>query len=147
MTATPKLYDTNTQTKAKETETTLWSMDDTEIYGDEIYRIGFGEAVEKKLLSDYKVVVLTLDENSVDPKIQKIILDQKTEDNKDIKAVDAIKLIGCINVLSKRTNYLTDKELFTDEDPEPMKSAVAFCSNIENSKYLRDSFNVCQKAY
>ena len=23
----------------------------------------------------------------------------------------------------------------------------AFCSNIENSKYLRDSFNVCQKAY
>lgn len=147
MTATPKLYDTNTQTKAKETETTLWSMDDTEIYGEEIYRIGFGEAVEKKLLSDYKVVVLTLDENSVDPKIQKIILDQKTEDNKDIKAVDAIKLIGCINVLSKRTNYLTDKELFTDEDPEPMKSAVAFCSNIENSKYLRDSFNVCQKAY
>ncbi|BDC97069.1 DEAD/DEAH box helicase [Treponema saccharophilum] len=147
MTATPKLYDTNTQTKAKETETTLWSMDDAEIYGEEIYRIGFGEAVEKKLLSDYKVVVLTLDENSVDPKIQKIILDQKTEDNKEIKAVDAIKLIGCINVLSKRTNYLTDKELFTDEDPEPMKSAVAFCSNIENSKYLRDSFNVCQKAY
>jgi predicted helicase len=147
MTATPKLYDTNAQSKAKETETTLWSMDDPEIYGVEIYRIGFGEAVEKKLLSDYKVVVLTLDENSVDPKIQQIILDQKTEDDKEIKADDAIKLIGCINVLSKRTNYLTDKELFTDEDPEPMKSAVAFCSNIENSKYLRDSFNVCQKAY
>ncbi len=147
MTATPKLYDTNAQTKAKETETTLWSMDDPEIYGEEIYRIGFGEAVEKKLLSDYKVVVLTLDENSVDPKIQKEILDQKTEGDKEIKADDAIKLIGCINVLSKRTSYLTDKELFTDEDPEPMKSAVAFCSNIENSKYLRDSFNVCQKAY
>jgi len=147
MTATPKLYDTNAQSKSKETETTLWSMDDPEIYGEEIYRIGFGEAVEKKLLSDYKVVVLTLDENSVNPKIQQIILDQKTVDDKEIKADDAIKLIGCINVLSKRTNYLTDKELFTDEDPQPMKSAVAFCSNIENSKYLRDSFNVCQKAY
>ena len=147
MTATPKLYDTNTQSKAKDTETTLWSMDDAEIYGEEIYRIGFGEAVEKKLLSDYKVVVLTLDETSVDPKIQQLILEQKTSDDKEIKADDAIKLIGCINVLSKRTNYLTDKELFTDEDPEPMKSAVAFCSNIENSKYLRDSFNVCQKAY
>ncbi len=147
MTATPKLYDTNAQTKAKETETTLWSMDDTEIYGDEIYRIGFGEAVEKKLLSDYKVIVLTLDENSVDPKIQKLILEQKTSDDKEIKADDAIKLIGCINVLSKRTNYLTDKELFTDEDPEPMKSAVAFCSNIENSKYIRENFNICQKAY
>ncbi len=147
MTATPKLYDTNAQSKAKETETALWSMDDSEIYGEEIYRIGFGEAVEKKMLSDYKVVVLTLNENSVDPKIQQMILEQKTEDNKEIKADDAIKLIGCINVLSKRTNYLTDKELFTDEDPEPMRSAVAFCSSIANSKYIRDSFNVCQKAY
>ena len=69
------------------------------------------------------------------------------EGNADLKESDAIKLIGCINVLSKRTNYLTDKELFSDVDPEPMRSAVAFCSSIKNSIYLKDSFNVCQKAY
>ena len=143
MTATPRLYSSDAQAKAKEKEVLVWSMDDPEWFGEEIYRIGFGAAVEKQLLSDYKVIVLTLDENSVDADLQKQILDGHSE----IKADDAIKLIGCINVLSKRTNYLTDKELFSDVDPEPMKSAVAFCSNIKNSEYLRDSFNVCQQAY
>lgn len=143
MTATPRLYSSEAQSKAKEKEVEVWSMDDPEMFGEEIYRIGFGAAVEKQLLSDYKVIVLTLDENSVEPQL----LNELLEGNADLKESDAIKLIGCINVLSKRTNYLTDKELFSDVDPEPMKSAVAFCSNIKNSIYLKDSFNVCQQAY
>lgn len=143
MTATPRLYSSEAQSKAKEKEVEVWSMDDPQMFGEEIYRIGFGAAVEKQLLSDYKVIVLTLDENSVEPQL----LHELLEGNADLKESDAIKLIGCINVLSKRTNYLTDKELFSDVDPEPMKSAVAFCSNIKNSLYLKDSFNVCQKAY
>lgn len=143
MTATPRLYSSEAQSKAKEKEVEVWSMDDPQMFGEEIYRIGFGAAVEKQLLSDYKVIVLTLDENSVEPQL----LNELLEGNADLKESDAIKLIGCINVLSKRTNYLTDKELFSDVDPEPMKSAVAFCSNIKNSLYLKDSFNVCQKAY
>ena len=143
MTATPRLYSSDAQAKAKEKEVEVWSMDDPQMFGEEIYRIGFGEAVEKQLLSDYKVIVLTLDENSVEPEL----LNELMEGNADLKESDAIKLIGCINVLSKRTNYLTDKELFSDVDPEPMRSAVAFCSSIKSSIYLKDSFNVCQKAY
>ena len=143
MTATPRLYSSEAQAKAKENEALVWSMNAPEWFGEEIYRIGFGAAVEKQLLSDYKVIVLTLDEHSVPPEVQKSIIDGHSE----IKMTDAIKLIGCINVLSKRTSYLTDKELFSDVDPEPMKSAVAFCSSIKNSKYLKDSFNVCRKAY
>ena len=143
MTATPRLYSSEAQAKAKGNETLVWSMDAPEWFGEEIYRIGFGAAVEKQLLSDYKVIVLTLDEHSVPPEVQKSIIDGHSE----IKMTDAIKLIGCINVLSKRTSYLTDKELFSDVDPEPMKSAVAFCSSIKNSKYLKDSFNVCRQAY
>ena len=143
MTATPRLYSSEAQAKAREKEIEVWSMDAPEWFGEEIHRIGFGAAVEKQLLSDYKVIVLTLDENSVDPQLLKELL----EGHADLEESDAIKLIGCINVLSKRTNYLTDKELFSDVDPEPMKSAVAFCSSIKNSKYLRDSFNVCQQAY
>lgn len=147
MTATPRLYSSDAQAKAKEKEILVWSMDDPEWFGEEMYRIGFGAAVEKQLLSDYKVIVLTLDENSVDKEIQDIIASTRTENNEEIKTKDAIKLIGCINVLSKRTNFLTDKQLFANVDPEPMKSAVAFCSNIKNSEYLRDAFNVCQQAY
>ncbi|MBU4487035.1 MAG: DEAD/DEAH box helicase family protein, partial [Candidatus Delongbacteria bacterium] len=46
MTATPRLYSDDSKAKAAEREAILCSMDDETIYGTEIYRIGFGEAVE-----------------------------------------------------------------------------------------------------
>ena len=60
MTATPRLYSDDTKSKAAQADAILCSMDDNAIYGEEIYRIGFGEAVERDLLTDYKVLILTL---------------------------------------------------------------------------------------
>jgi predicted helicase len=40
-------------------------MDDV-THGEEIYRIGF-EAVEKGLLTDYKVLILTLNDHDIPP--------------------------------------------------------------------------------
>ena len=47
MTATPRLYSDDTKSKAAQADAILCSMDDDKFYGEEIYRIGFGEAVEK----------------------------------------------------------------------------------------------------
>lgn len=52
MTATPRLYTDETKRRAEENSAVLCSMDDRSMYGDEIYRIGFGEAVKQELLSD-----------------------------------------------------------------------------------------------
>ena len=51
MTATPRLYSDDAKSKAAQEDAILCSMDDQEIYGEEIYRIGFGEAVERDLLT------------------------------------------------------------------------------------------------
>ena len=45
MTATPRLYNDETKSKAAQAEAILCSMDDVSLYGEEMYRIGFGEAV------------------------------------------------------------------------------------------------------
>src|SRR5690606_36301257 len=124
MTSTPRLYDDNTKSKAAQADATLCSMDDPASYGEEIYRIGFGEAVEKDLLTDYKVLILTLNEKDVPPAVQKMIADKESEINAD----DASKLIGCLNALSKQV--LGDKGIIENIDPDPMKRAVAFCANI-----------------
>lgn len=55
MTATPRLYGEESKRKAEDSSAVICSMDDEALYGKEIYRIGFGEAVERDLLSDYKV--------------------------------------------------------------------------------------------
>lgn len=135
MTATPRLYRDDVKEKAKKEEILLCSMDDPAIYGEEIYRLGFAEAVKTGLLSDYKVLVLTLNESDVPSALQKAIADK----TKEISTDDASKLTGCINALSKR--MLIDEGLLKETDPEPMRRAVAFCQTIEKSKRISDVFN------
>ena len=141
MTATPRLYSDDTKSKAAQVEAVLCSMDDIKMYGDEIYRIGFGEAVEKALLADYKVLILTLNQNDVPPAVQKIIADKESEINTD----DASKLIGCINALSKQ--ILGDDGSIKETDPEPMRRAVAFCPSIVASKKITNMFNDTSETY
>lgn len=141
MTATPRLYSEDVQKKAKEQEIYLCSMDDEKLYGEEVYRLGFGEAVEKNLLSDYKVLVLTLREEQIPKAFQKAIADK----NGEINADDATKLIGCINALSKR--MLLEAELLRASDPSPMRLALAFCPSIKASKKITNLFNSEKDVY
>jgi predicted helicase len=141
MTATPRLYSDDTKSKAAQAEAVLCSMDDVDLYGQEIYRIGFGEAVGRDLLTDYKVLILTLSDKDVPPAVQKMIADKESEINAD----DASKLIGCINALSKQ--ILGDEGIIKSSDPEPMRRAVAFCQTIATSKKITATFNTATEAY
>ena len=141
MTATPRLYSDDTKSKAAQAEAVLCSMDDKALYGEEIYRIGFGEAVEKGLLTDYKVLILTLSDKDVPPAVQRMIAAGETEINTD----DVSKLIGTINALSKQ--FLGDEGITKASDPEPMKRAVAFCAKIATSKKISATYNVATETY
>ncbi len=141
MTATPRLFSDDAKGKAVQAEAILCSMDDVKIYGDEIYRIGFGEAVEKDLLTDYKVLILTLNEGDVPESVQNIIKNPESEINSD----DVSKLIGCMNALSKQ--ILGDEGIIKETDPDPMRRAVAFCSSIKGSKKITDTFNSTAQNY
>lgn len=141
MTATPRLYSDDTKSKAAQAEAILCSMDDKALYGEEMYRIGFGEAVDRGLLTDYKVLILTLNDKDVPPAVQRMIANGETEINTD----DASKLIGTINALSKQ--FLGDEGITKASDPEPMRRAVAFCANIATSKKISATYNIATEAY
>lgn len=141
MTATPRLYNEDTKAKALQNEAILCSMDEEKLYGTEIYRIGFGEAVEKGLLSDYKVLILTLNEHHVPKAVQDMI----SNDDHEIKTYDVPKLIGCINAMSKQ--ILGDEGIIKDTDPEPIRRAVAFCQSIKVSKKITTVFNETANDY
>ncbi|MBE2217755.1 MAG: DEAD/DEAH box helicase [Ignavibacteria bacterium] len=141
MTATPRLYSDDSKSKAAQIEAVLCSMDDEKIYGEEIYRIGFGEAVEKDLLSDYKVLILSISEADMPAAVQQMVKDPNNEINSD----DASKLIGCINALSKQ--ILGDAGIIKSSDPDPMRRAVAFCQSIKISKKISTAFNDTRNVY
>lgn len=127
MTATPRLYGESAKIKASEKDCILCSMDDKALYGEEFYRVNFSYAVQNGLLTDYKVLVLTVSEDDVPENIRCDVTDTTTELNFD----DTSKLIGVINGLSKMIQG--DDHRTWDADPHMMRRAVAFCSSIDRS--------------
>ncbi len=140
MTATPRLYSDDTKSKAAQAEAIFVQWMIPTLYGEEIYRIGFGEAVERDLLTDYKVLILTLNDKDVPPAVQQMIADEETEINTD----DASKLIGCINALSKQ--FLGDEGKTKESDPEPMRRAVAFCQSIADIEKDYGHLQYCNRS-
>ena len=145
MTATPRLYKESDQKRAKDQEAYLCSMDNPELYGEEFYRLGFGEAVDKNLLSDYKVLILNVEPGDVNTEVQVALSGLDAAVQKEVDTDDMAKLIGCINALSKRSRY--DNKLLREIDPQPMHRAVAFCQNIKVSKAIKEAFNACRDSY
>ena len=133
MTATPRIFAENAKNRASEKDAILTSMDDQEIYGLVFFRLGFGQAVKENLLTDYKVIILTVSEEEVSQKYQ-LIAEMGGELNLDTAA----KLTGCWNALAKRKNPGSDVDY--GDDRAPMRRAVAFCKDIKASKAVATQF-------
>ncbi|MDE0085833.1 MAG: DEAD/DEAH box helicase family protein [Candidatus Poribacteria bacterium] len=73
MTATSRLYTESARAKAAKHNIDVFSMDDPEIYGPEFHRLPFSTAVEKDLLSDYKVVILAMSEQGVNETLHRYL--------------------------------------------------------------------------
>lgn len=137
MTATPRIYGDAAKVKAESGEVALCSMDDEALYGKELFVINFSEAVQRGLLTDYKVLVLTVEESVVSRRLQELLRD---EDNQ-LKVDDAAKIVGCWKALAKQGLH---EQLIGDD--QPMKRAVAFCQvispNYKGTKHKVSSINI-----
>ena len=134
MTATPKLYAEKSKAKAEERETVVFSMDDPSCFGEEFHRLRFDEAVRRGLLSDYKVLVLAVDERFVNQAFAKRLSDQSDE----LKLDDAVKIVGCWRGLAKK--LAQDDAVDKNADPRPMRTAIAFAATIKHSKQVAREF-------
>lgn len=137
MTATPRLYGESAKVKASEKDLILCSMDDESLYGKEIHRVNFSYAVQNGLLTDYKVLVLTVSENDLP---DNLVEDIKNGEKKELNYNDTTKLIGVINGLSKAIRG--DEGATWNADPRMMRRAVAFCSSIGNIENPGTSKNI-----
>ncbi len=79
MTATPKVYSESSKARAKESDNIIYSMDDEEVFGEEIYTLNFTRAIALDLLTDYKAMILAVRKenlsgvtNSVNQKISRL---------------------------------------------------------------------------
>ena len=133
MTATPRLFDDTVKGKAAEHSAELASMDDEAVFGPEFHRLGFGEAVEKGLLTDYKVLVMTVDEE--------VAADAMAfAPGQDVNLTTASAMIGAWNALAKRSGKLQGSKDGFELNAAPMRRTVAFAKDIKTSKQIAESF-------
>ena len=131
MTATPRIYAPAARQKAVAARADMASMDDEAVYGPEFHRLGFANAVEQGLLSDYKVTVLVMSEDQIARDFQKQLAAAGT----GLTVDDVGRVIGCLNGLAKHD---PEGRQFTDDAERPMHRAVAFSNTINNSKHFVD---------
>lgn len=131
MTATPRIFGEKVKGAAKDNDALLCSMDDESVFGEVFYSLSFSEAVSKKMLTDYKVLVLAVDEAMISKSLQSRLSDENSELSLD----DATKIIGCYRALTKLD---VKNDLMADQNP--MKRGVAFCRDIKSSKRIESEF-------
>ncbi|WP_120964937.1 DEAD/DEAH box helicase [Helicobacter pylori] len=160
MTATPKVYSESSKAKAKESDNVIYSMDDAEIFGEEIYTLNFSKAIALDLLTDYKVIILAVRKenlsgvtNSVNKKISQLKAEGTKLDKKLINNEFVCKIIGTHKGLAKQDLIVLDEENKEDHnlqnktDTAPSQRAINFCKSIQTSKNIKDSFETIMECY
>jgi predicted helicase len=130
MTATPRVYGDQSKAKAMQADVLIASMDDEATYGPVFHELPFGEAVHLGLLTDYKVLVLAVNEDAVSAAFQRQLASAA---DGELALGDVARIVGCWHGLSKRGPQFTGDDL-------PMRRAVAFTSTIKQSKRFEKAF-------
>ncbi|WP_240668840.1 DEAD/DEAH box helicase [Helicobacter pylori] len=160
MTATPKVYSESSKAKAKESDNVIYSMDDAQTFGEEIYTLNFSKAIALDLLTDYKVIILAVRKenlsgvtNSVNKKISQLKAKGTKLDKKLINNEFVCKIVGTHKGLAKQDLIVLDEENKEDHnlqnqyDTAPSQRAINFCKSINTSKNIKDSFETIMECY
>ncbi len=160
MTATPKVYSESSKAKAKEKDNVIYSMDDADIFGEEIYTLNFSKAIALDLLTDYKVIILAVRKenlsgvtNSVNKKISQLEAKGTKLDKKLINNEFVCKIVGTHKGLAKQDLIVLDEENKEDNDLKNKadtfvsQRAISFCKSINTSKNIKDSFETIMECY
>ncbi|GAA9525493.1 DEAD/DEAH box helicase family protein [Helicobacter pylori] len=160
MTATPKVYSESSKAKAKESDNVIYSMDDADTFGEEIYTLNFSKAIALDLLTDYKVIILAVRKenlsgvtNSVNKKISRLEAKGTKLDKKLINNEFVCKIVGTHKGLAKKDLIALDDEnkedynLQNKNDTTPSQRAISFCKSINTSKRIKESFETIMECY
>jgi superfamily II DNA or RNA helicase len=126
MTATPRYFTGRVQKEAKEADWEVASMDDEHRFGPVLHRLSFGEAIERDLLSDYRVLVVGVSDETYREYAERGVF--VTHDGETV--TDARMLASQIGVLRAMAGY-------------DLKRLVTFHSRIRGARsFVRSVLDV-----
>jgi len=123
MTATPRTYTTAVKQMASERGVEMSSMDDDKVFGKELHKLSFGQAIENDLLTDYRVVIVGV----LDREVLEVIERRELVSVGGTVETDARTLAAHIGLAKAVKDYGLKK---TISFHGRIKSAVAFAQDF-----------------
>jgi len=118
-TATPRTYSTNIKKKASEIGIDIADMSDEASFGREFHNLTFAQAIDKKLLTDYRVVIIGVDE----PMISKWIKRRELVRTDTGEIIDAKTLASQIGLIKAIKDY-------------DLKRMISFHSRVKSAEWF-----------
>ena len=135
MTATPRIYTERSKRKLADRGVDVVDMGDYGVYGPEFHRLPFAKAVDHRMLSDYRVIVLGVSEASVTPGLRRRLEELDTSQTRKQAPTtnDMTRVLG----VSLAVNGVTEGEAL--EQPGQLPRTLAFANSIARSKWYADA--------
>lgn len=136
MTATPRVYEAKSRKMMESKGYAIYDMEDNEKFGEVLYRLTFKRAVDEKMLSDYRVVVMIMRDNKMihDLYDKYLLLNTGDDRARIMKYEDVERLVGTALAI----NGITGKR----QTGEKMLRVLGFANSRERSKAFRDILNM-----
>ena len=135
MTATPRIYTESSKRRLAERGIDVVDMDDHAVYGPELHRLPFKKAVEEGMLSDYRVIVLGVSEDSVPRGVQRSLerIETTARRRQEPTTNDMTRVLG----VSLAVNGVTEGNAL--EQPGKLPRTMAFSNSIARSKWYAEA--------
>ena len=134
MTATPRIYTEKSKSRMARREIEVVDMSDESVYGPQFHRLRFKTAVDAGKLSDYRVIVLGVDQSRVTPGLRTRLESLAEGDPKTPPTLnDITRVLGvslAINGLSEGKGV---------ERPGRLARTMAYANSIKRSKWFAEA--------
>ena len=135
MTATPRIYTASSRRNMEGRGYEIVDMSDQKVYGPEFHCLPFATAVDNKMLSDYRVIVLGVSHAGVTPGLRRRL--EKIGEQEGQNYVASVNEMTRVLGVSLAVNGITEGEEV--ERPWKLQRTMAFANSIKRSKWFAEA--------
>ena len=128
-TATPRIYNVKKPTRRANDDWTVRSMDDETIFGVELYRKSYLQAVHNKWLSDYRIIALAINDPEAYEEANRLAKETRSTGRNPLTTASYLNGLAFALAMGGATQARQDESAV-------IKSCIAFMNTVDKSKNM-----------
>ena len=140
-TATPRIYDTRklNRNNDKPGDWIVRTMDDETIFGVELYRKSYIEAVQNGWLSDYRIIAIGVNDDEAYKEANRLAQNTKSKGRRQLTTVDYLQGLAFALAMGGATQApAAAADDAAQNNGVPIKSCIAFMNTVDKSKNMAE---------